>query len=319
MKRGFLLGKFLPPHAGHLFLCRTAAALVDELTILVCTLEREPIPGGLRFDWMQRLNPGARVIHLTDDVPQEPKDHPDFWIIWRSLCRDAHPEPVDLVFGSEDYVVRLAQELDAEPVVVDPDREAFPVSGTAIRTAPRENWRFIPGPVRPYYQMRICLFGPESTGKTTLARALAARFDTLHVPEYGRSYDRFRGETQWTGADFRTIARRHAAMREILASEAGPLLFEDTDPLLTSVWQQILTHTRPDWADEVPLADHYLLLMDDAAWIDDGTRYFGDPAQRSEFMRLCEATLVARGASFTRIAGNWAEREARAISTVQSL
>ena len=34
----------------------------------------------------------------------------------------------------------------------------------------------------------VCLFGPESTGKTTLARELAARFGTVFVPEFGRYY-----------------------------------------------------------------------------------------------------------------------------------
>ena len=38
MKRGFILGKFLPPHAGHVALIRSATALVDELTILLCAL-----------------------------------------------------------------------------------------------------------------------------------------------------------------------------------------------------------------------------------------------------------------------------------------
>ncbi|MEZ5800704.1 MAG: adenylyltransferase/cytidyltransferase family protein [Nitratireductor sp.] len=37
-KRGFLLGKFLPPHAGHLFMCRTAQALCDEMTVLFAPL-----------------------------------------------------------------------------------------------------------------------------------------------------------------------------------------------------------------------------------------------------------------------------------------
>ena len=317
MKRGFMLGKFMPPHAGHLFVCQTAEALVDELTILVCSLDDDPIPGVLRYEWMKALNPSARVLHLTDDVPQEPKDHPDFWTIWRGLCRNAHPEKVDLVFGSEPYVVRLAQELDAQPVVLDPDREAFPVSGTAIRENPAAHWQFIPRPVRAHYQKRVALVGPESTGKTTLAKRLADHFDTLWVPEYGRSYDRFRGDGFWSPADFTAIAHRHTASREAIAPEAGPILIEDTDPLLTAVWQEMLLGARPERADTVPLADHYLLMMDDAEWKDDGTRYFGDANRRGQFMRLCEDALVKRGASFTKIAGDWATREAAAIEAVR--
>ena len=55
MKRGFLLGKFMPPHAGHVSLIEAARRLVDELTILVCSLPDDPIPGQVRLEWMRGL------------------------------------------------------------------------------------------------------------------------------------------------------------------------------------------------------------------------------------------------------------------------
>ena len=48
MRRGFLLGKFMPPHAGHMALIRAARALVDELTVLVCWQPGDPIAGETR-------------------------------------------------------------------------------------------------------------------------------------------------------------------------------------------------------------------------------------------------------------------------------
>ena len=47
MRHGFVLGKFMPPHLGHVHLCETARQLVDRLTILVCWLPDDPIPGPL--------------------------------------------------------------------------------------------------------------------------------------------------------------------------------------------------------------------------------------------------------------------------------
>ena len=41
---------------------------------------------------------------------------------------------------------------------------------------------------QPSTCLKVVLFGPESTGKTTLARQLANHFDTLWVPEYMREY-----------------------------------------------------------------------------------------------------------------------------------
>ena len=69
-KRGFLLGKFMPPHAGHLSLIRAARALVDELTVLVCWLPRDPIPGETRLQWMRALAPDCRVVGHGEIVPQ---------------------------------------------------------------------------------------------------------------------------------------------------------------------------------------------------------------------------------------------------------
>jgi len=72
MKRGFLLGKFMPPHAGHVTLVQSARALVDELTILLCSLPDDPIPGEQRLDWMRRLFPDCRIEWQSKPVAQAP-------------------------------------------------------------------------------------------------------------------------------------------------------------------------------------------------------------------------------------------------------
>jgi len=317
MRRGFLLGKFLPPHAGHLFLCNTASALVDELTVLVCTLDRDPIPGATRFGWMQEMLPCARVLHFDRVVPQEPSEHPDFWNIWKALCLEMHPEPIDTVFGSEPYVERLAAELGARPLILDPGRLAFPVSGSAIRSDPAANWAMIPPAVRPWFQRRICLFGPESTGKTTLTVALADRYRTLYVPEYGRVYDGLKRGAPWGAEDFERIAEVHRAVRRSVAAQAGPVLFEDTDPLLTQVWERMLTGSSAPWRVSDP-ADLYLLLDTDIPWRDDGTRYFGRKPEREAFRAACLSALEGTGVRFRLIRGSGLERLGNCVSAVEA-
>ena len=63
MKRGvgMLLGKFYPPHRGHVYLCEFALAHVERLHIVVGSLQRETMPGALRHHLMQQLVPGASV------------------------------------------------------------------------------------------------------------------------------------------------------------------------------------------------------------------------------------------------------------------
>jgi HTH-type transcriptional repressor of NAD biosynthesis genes len=91
MKRGFYLGKYMPPHRGHLFVCETAMQLVDELTVLVCALPDDPIAGPLRFAWMKEMLPRARVLYHDAVVPQTPAEHPDFWRIWTEHLQNRAP------------------------------------------------------------------------------------------------------------------------------------------------------------------------------------------------------------------------------------
>lgn len=327
MTTGFLLGKFMPPHAGHLFLCEVARARVDRLTVLVCSHDAEPIPGDLRARWMadSLRGTGIRLCHMHRDIPQEPSEHPDFWPIWKAAIAEYHPEPIAWVFGSEPYVVPLAETLSARPFIVDLDRRAVPVSASQIRADPAAHWPHVPPPVRPYFQRRITLLGPESAGKTTLAATLARDLDAGIIPEYGRDYDAlFRGGAGWTEADFIAIAEGHLALAGPIARAAAPLLIEDTDPLQTLVWAEyLLGHAPPALQallHQMPLPDLYLLLGPQVAWRDDGTRYCGDPAVRQWFCDRLTHWLDRLGARWANIdASDWPARQAQARAAIGQL
>lgn len=314
-----ILGKFLPPHLGHQFLIDFGRHYVDELVVLVCTLSREPIAGALRFRWMREMfaaHENVRLVHVTDDLPQEPAEHPDFWRIWRELVRKHQPR-TDFFFASEPYGFKTAEVLGAKFIPVDPARHVVPVSGSAVRSAPLENFRYLPAAVRPHYARRICLFGPESTGKTTLAERLARHFRTTFVSEHARPLlDHRNGAVE--PADLPFIARGQIAAEEAMARQANRLLFCDTDALLTAVWSEFL-YGRCD-EDVARLArprkyDLYLLLNVDAPWIDDGQRFLSH--RRQEFFDRCRAALDRHERPYVAIGGaDWNERFHRAVAAV---
>ncbi|HWD26358.1 MAG TPA: AAA family ATPase [Rhizomicrobium sp.] len=320
MTRGFLLGKFMPPHLGHVALCDFARATCDALTVLVCTRPGEPIDGDLRFQWMRELCPGARVVHYAKDVPQEPSEHPDFWTIWRDIARAAHPEKVDFVFASEEYGARLAYELDADFVPFDPKRLSLPVSASMVRDDPFAAWRFLPPPVRAHYVKTVCLHGPESTGKSTLSAALAAHYDTVMAPEYGRTYCEVFGN-ECDADDLRAIVHGHDAQDFAARRQANKLLVLDTDAVITAVWSDMLLGHRAEDLDRVSrTADLYILCDIDIPWHFDGTRYTELSARevREDFFARAKGELERRGLPFVVARGSHEERLKTAIAAIDA-
>lgn len=294
----------MPPHQGHVMLCEFAQAYCDQLTILVCSRDVEPIDGALRAEWMRELFPAARVVHLHRDVPQAPEDHP---ALWDSIVREVHPEPIDFVFASEAYGQRLATGAGARFVPFDPGRSACQVSGTQVRADPYANWQYLPAPVRAHYVKSICLFGPESTGKSTLSPILAGALHTMAAPEYGRTYCETFG-TDCTAEDLLRIARGQRALEWTARRHARKLLVLDTDVLMTAIWAEMLLGHRIPELDATPVADFYLLADIDVAWQDDGTRYFPDPERRQRFFDLCRARLEERQVPYVTIRGEQDDR-----------
>ncbi|MBL4806292.1 MAG: AAA family ATPase [Rhodobacteraceae bacterium] len=315
MTNGVILGKFMPPHEGHVALIRTATYLVDHLTIILAACNNDPIPPQVRKNWMENLFPKADVIlHIGD--PCVSTYGPE----WAGIIRKLHPDPIDRVIGSEAYVVDLAIALNAQHFILDPMWMAFPANSYDIREDPFANWKSIPGWVRPWYQKRLTLVGPESTGKSFMADFLATRFGGPYVPEYGRPYEKYRTPGDYRAEELHFILDGHLAHRTTLSMMAGPVLFEDTDPLLTAVWaEMLLGHSLDDLEARIELPDHYLLLDANTPWEDDPLRYYGKQEVRNQFFDRIVAKLEKFGASYTLISGSFAEREAQAIKVVEKM
>lgn len=317
MAHGMVLGKFMPPHLGHLYLVDFARRYAEELTVVVGSLAAEPIAGSLRVDWMRELFPQVRVVHLTDENPQLPHEHPDFWNIWKRSLERAVDRPIDLVFAGEDYGAPLAAVLGAQFIPVAGMRSLVPVSGTRIRENPAACWSYLPAPVRAHFVRRISVFGPESTGKSTLARRLAEHFQTLWVPEYARGWLEARGGEVCL-EDLTVISRGQRAAEEALARQCGPLLFCDTDPSATPLWsQELFGQCNPLLEQAVGRYDLTLLCAPDVPWVADCVRYRPEGGQA--FWERCRRRLELEGRHLVCLDGSWEERWEQALFAVKSL
>jgi NadR type nicotinamide-nucleotide adenylyltransferase len=305
---GMVLGKFMPPHLGHLYLIDFARTYVDDLTVVVGTLQNEPIPGNLRYEWIKELFPSVRVLHLTDENPQDPSEHPDFWNIWQKSLTNILPFKPDYVFASEDYGWKLAEILEAKFIPVNRSRSVTSISASKIRQDPFSNWEYIPRLVRPYFIKRVCIFGAESTGKTTLAKNLAKYFNTVAVPEYAREYlEAKNGKISFS--DIPYIAYGQIAAENALAYQANRLLFCDTDLLTTKIWSEVLFGKCPQWIQDLATTktyDLYLLTDVDVPWVEDIVRYL--PNERESFLERCKLELTLHNRIYVKLSGSWEKR-----------
>lgn len=163
----------------------------------------------------------------------------------------------------------------------------------------------------------ICLHGPESTGKSTMAPRLAQHFDTRCIAEFGRTYCETYG-TDLSMADLVMIARSHdAKVQAELARGHFPVIL-DTDPLMTAVWADMMFARRDPWFDQWHgYADLYLLFDIDLPWEEDGTRMFGTEAARRRFFDLSQRELERRGVRWALVTGQGSQRYLNALKAIE--
>lgn len=171
---------------------------------------------------------------------------------------------------------------------------------------------------------RIAVFGPESTGKTTLAQRLAAHLGEPCSPEFVREFwDRQGGRI--VAGDLDAIARGQIAGEDAAAARARRVVFCDTELLTNVLWNDLLFPGQcPAWVRDTAEQRSrgfalYLLCDTDVPFEPDPQRCFPDEAGRAMCRRLWRETLVSRGLPFADIRGDWPAREAAAIAAVESV
>ncbi|TCO49841.1 AAA family ATPase [Actinocrispum wychmicini] len=346
-RHALVLGKFYPPHVGHHHLVRTAAAASDRTTVAVLASSVESIPLRDRVSWMtevHRDDPGVVVLGDIDEHPTDFESDP-VWeahvgvfrsVLSRRAIMDGDPSSasVDAVFTSEEYGEELAARLGAQHVLVDLRRDAFPTSGTAIRSDIRRRWSELAEPTRAGLAARVVVVGAESTGTTTVSRALADHYGAVWVAEYGRVHteQKLAAATAmtpdvtvdglvWTVGDFVDVADRQARAEDAAARSGGPILVCDNDPWAASVWcERYLGRAYPQVAAAVGDRRPALYLLTDHREVpfeQDGWR---DGEHLREWMTgLFEHKLTERGVPWTRLTGSRQNRLHQAIEACESL
>ena len=171
--------------------------------------------------------------------------------------------------------------------------------------------------------MLICLLGAECSGKTTLARALAAHFSGRWVPESLRTFCEVHARTPKMHEQSEILESQLFRETEMLTQarrEECNHVFCDTAPLLTAVYSEFFFSDKSLYERAHALHSRYsltILLAPDLPWQPDGVQRDG-PNVRDRVHKLIERELIQHP-RVARISGQGASRLQAAISAVESL
>ena len=326
-RHGLIVGKFAPLHAGHEKVIRTALAECERVSVwCYARPDFARMPSPVRRGWLREVFPAHLFpkLDLLPDAPNPPLDSAPAEI-HDAYCREilgGWNVCPDAMYTSEDYGEGFAAALGATHRMVDRPRQQFPVSGTALRADIHGLRHFLDPLVYAHFTERVVILGAESTGKSTLVRALAGQFGTVHVREYGRDvYEHENG--QLTLAHFLEIALGHRALeREAARSgQANRYLFSDTDAATTLMWSYLLTGQALPQLHVLANGckaryPHAFVCSADIAFEQDGWR--SNKAVREVQQAHILQDLHTRGVQYTVLSGSVQERVAQVTARLAS-
>ena len=167
---------------------------------------------------------------------------------------------------------------------------------------------------------KIVITGPESSGKTTLAQALATQFQTEWVPEFAREYlNKIKGE--YDENDLVKIAKGQLQSENKIAKTAqNNLLLCDTDLMTIEIWSIYKYNHCNEFITQKVKTRHYnlyLLCAPDIPWTPDPLREH--PTQRLQIFNIYQARLEALNKPYQIITGTPQNRLSQAIKTIQAI
>lgn len=169
--------------------------------------------------------------------------------------------------------------------------------------------------------LRIAIIGPESTGKTALAKSLAEHFNAPWVPEYAREYVE-KLTNPYTYEDVCNIARKQIEQEiafEQLTCSNEKYVFFDTDLIITKVWFSYCFQKIPDFLTKrlsCNFFNIYLLCAPDLPWEPDPVREHGN--DREYFFNLYKEEIEQTGKPYVIVTGTGNQRILNAITAIQN-
>ena len=176
---------------------------------------------------------------------------------------------------------------------------------------------------QPTEVIKVAVYGPERTGKTTLSAQLAQSFQTNYVPEFARTYLQHKWEASnelCTLSDLMPIALGQLQAENDALSDANAILFCDSCLLVNKVYSELQFSQCDPLLEKVAKKHKYDLffLMDiDVPWENDDMT--ADFAKRKADFERFEKALIAFQKPYIKLSGSSDKRLAKATKIVKNL
>ncbi|MDH4059083.1 MAG: ATP-binding protein [Cyclobacteriaceae bacterium] len=164
---------------------------------------------------------------------------------------------------------------------------------------------------------KVCFFGAESTGKTSMAEKIARHYSTVFVPEVAREMIQ---SNNFSLDDIIEIGKEQVNRIIKLEERANKILICDTDLITTQIYSQLYLGRVPPILFELENQisfDHYFLFDIDVPWVADGLRDLKD--QRDVMHNKFMDSLNQRNLPYTLVFGSWDQRFEIISGKIQSL
>lgn len=172
--------------------------------------------------------------------------------------------------------------------------------------------------------IKVVMFGPESTGKTTLSGQLARYYNTVWAPEYAREYlqDKWNEEKKTCEPkDLLPIAEGQIRIENKLTKRANKILICDTDLLETKVYSEAYYIGYCDPVLEKHALqnsyDLYFLTYIDVPWEEDDLR--DKPLERERMFEYFKETLEKYNRKYVLLKGDKNTRLKTAVEHINKL
>lgn len=337
-KVGFIGGKFLPLHQGHVSAITKAACMVEELYVVLSYSDQRDqslcqscsfpyIPSDIRLKWLHQLTKDMENVKVIAVEDEATSDESYDWERGAFEIKQKIGKPIDMVFSSEDSYEPIFAKLypESKHILLDPERTLFPISATKIRTKGAfACWEYLPDIVKPFFVKKVVVVGTESCGKSTLVRYLGKVFQTSYVEEYGRTVCEYLGGCDGilSEVEFQEICYQQKIKELEAQRQANKLLFVDTEAIVSQYYSHLYLGKHLDLIDAIIKTQHYdlwLFLEPDVNWVDDGYRVYGEEEVRNKNNQLLKEMLEQYGIHYHTITGSYEKRLDTAIRLVNNL